>query len=197
MTFLKQTLKRKKNFIAPFHGWSSTASSLEPLQGGSLLFTTWFTEISDSHLIDLGRMKGSVELGATQWFWTRDPGLAIQRLNHLAIATTYIRYVMAKKLFKLACRIPQVPFYRGFFENQSGRGSSFQEIFFVEFFVILHELANFITTLRLLSKLFSSMCFVCHAWTWWCHDILIFEKLKFNISRTKRVFKVKDFSVLH
>ena len=34
-----------KNFMAPFYGWGSTASRLEPLQGGSLLFTTQFPEI--------------------------------------------------------------------------------------------------------------------------------------------------------
>ena len=28
------------NFMAPFYGWGSTASRLEPLRGGSLLFTT-------------------------------------------------------------------------------------------------------------------------------------------------------------
>ena len=32
--------KLKKNFMAPFYGWGSTASRLEPLRGGSLLFTT-------------------------------------------------------------------------------------------------------------------------------------------------------------
>ena len=31
---------KKKNFMAPFYGWGSTASRLEPLWGGSLLFTT-------------------------------------------------------------------------------------------------------------------------------------------------------------
>ena len=36
--------KKKKNFMAPFYGWGSTASRLEPLQGGSLLFTTKFPE---------------------------------------------------------------------------------------------------------------------------------------------------------
>ena len=35
----------KKNFTAPFYGWGSTASRLEPIQGGSLLFTTKFPEI--------------------------------------------------------------------------------------------------------------------------------------------------------
>ena len=35
----------KKNFMAPFYGWGSTASRLEPLRGGSLLFTTKFPEI--------------------------------------------------------------------------------------------------------------------------------------------------------
>ena len=38
--------------MAPFYGWSSTASRLEPLQGGSLLFTTKFPEIPGSHFID-------------------------------------------------------------------------------------------------------------------------------------------------
>ena len=34
-------LKKKKtfNFMAPFYGWGSTASRLQPLRGGSLLFT--------------------------------------------------------------------------------------------------------------------------------------------------------------
>ena len=52
-----KTLK-KKNFMAPFYGWGSTASRLEPLRGGSLLFTTKFPEVPGTHFIDLGRMKG-------------------------------------------------------------------------------------------------------------------------------------------
>ena len=28
------------NFVAPFYGWGSTASRIQPLQGGSLHFTT-------------------------------------------------------------------------------------------------------------------------------------------------------------
>ena len=43
--------------MAPFYGWSSTASRLEPLQGGSLLFTTKFPGTA-THFIDLGSMKG-------------------------------------------------------------------------------------------------------------------------------------------
>ena len=50
--------KTSKNFIAPFYGWGSTASRLEPLRGGSLLFATKLPEISDTHFTDLGRMKG-------------------------------------------------------------------------------------------------------------------------------------------
>ena len=45
----------------------------EPLQEGSLLFTSKFPEISRTHLIDIGKMKDRVDLGAIQWFWTRDP----------------------------------------------------------------------------------------------------------------------------
>ena len=36
---------KKKNFMAPFYGWGSTTSRLEPLRGGSLLFTAKFPEI--------------------------------------------------------------------------------------------------------------------------------------------------------
>ena len=44
--------------MAPFYAWGSTASRLEPLQGGNLLFTPKFPEIPDTHLIDLARMEG-------------------------------------------------------------------------------------------------------------------------------------------
>ena len=49
--------KKKQNFMARFYGWGSTASRLEQLRGGSLLFTTKFPEIPGTHFIDLGRMK--------------------------------------------------------------------------------------------------------------------------------------------
>ena len=62
--------------MAPFYGWGSTASRLEPLQGDSLLFTTNSPEIPGTHFIDLKKMKGWVDLGATQWFWTQDPWIA-------------------------------------------------------------------------------------------------------------------------
>ena len=51
--------------MAPFYGWSSTASELEPLWGGSLLYNTKFSEISGTDFIDIGRMKSWVHLGAT------------------------------------------------------------------------------------------------------------------------------------
>ena len=41
-----------------FYGWDSPVSRLETLRGGSLLFTTKFPEIPDTHFIDLGRIKG-------------------------------------------------------------------------------------------------------------------------------------------
>ena len=40
----------------------------ELLQGDSLLFTFKFLEIPGTYLIDLERMKGGVDFGATQWF---------------------------------------------------------------------------------------------------------------------------------
>ena len=47
--------------------------STEPLQGGSLLFITQFRKIPGTHLINLGKMKGWLDLGgATPWFSTQD-----------------------------------------------------------------------------------------------------------------------------
>ena len=43
--------------MAPFYGPGSTASRLEPLRGGSLLFITKLPEIRGTHFINLGRMK--------------------------------------------------------------------------------------------------------------------------------------------
>ena len=54
---IKQEKLKKKNFMAPFYGWGSTASKLEPLRGGSLLFTTKLPEIPGTHFIDLRRMN--------------------------------------------------------------------------------------------------------------------------------------------
>ena len=39
--------KKPKNFMAPFYGWGSTASRLQPFAGGSLLFTIQFPEIPE------------------------------------------------------------------------------------------------------------------------------------------------------
>ena len=55
--FFVSFYKKKQNFMAPFYGWGSTASRLQPLQRGSLLFTTKFPE-TGTHFINLGRMKG-------------------------------------------------------------------------------------------------------------------------------------------
>ena len=38
-----------------FYRWASAATRLEPLRGGSLLFTPKFLEIPGTHFIDLGR----------------------------------------------------------------------------------------------------------------------------------------------
>ena len=48
----------KKNFVAPFYGWGSTASRLVPVQGGSLLFTSKFPHIPGTHFTELRSMKG-------------------------------------------------------------------------------------------------------------------------------------------
>ena len=54
--------------MTPFHGWGSAALKLEPFRGSSLLFTTKSPKIPGTHFIDLGKMKGCVDLGPIQWF---------------------------------------------------------------------------------------------------------------------------------
>ena len=72
--YISQNIKKNfKNCMAPIYGWASTVSRLDPLRGGSLLFTTKFTEIPGTHLINLGRMKGWVHLRATLWFLDTGP----------------------------------------------------------------------------------------------------------------------------
>ena len=55
---LKKKKKHKKIFMTPCYGWDSTTSRLQPLRGGSLLFTIQFPEIPGAYFIDLRRMKG-------------------------------------------------------------------------------------------------------------------------------------------
>ena len=45
----KKKKKNLLNFMAPFYGRGSTAPRLEPLRGGSLLFTTKFPEVPGTH----------------------------------------------------------------------------------------------------------------------------------------------------
>ena len=44
--------------MTSFYGWGSTASKLQPLRGGSFIFTAKFPEIYGTHFADHGRMKG-------------------------------------------------------------------------------------------------------------------------------------------
>ena len=39
--------------MAPFYGWDSTTSGLQPFRGGSLLFIIQFPEIPGTHFINL------------------------------------------------------------------------------------------------------------------------------------------------
>ena len=74
--------KALKNFMAPFYGCGSTASRLEPLWGGSLLFTT---SSQKSLVLILSTSEGWMAestLEPPSGFEHETPGLGIQRLNH-------------------------------------------------------------------------------------------------------------------
>ena len=69
----------KKNFkklYGPFFLWmgfnclKATATSRR-----QFTFYHWVPRYSGTHFINLGRRKGWVDLGATQWFWTWNPSI--------------------------------------------------------------------------------------------------------------------------
>ena len=55
--------------MASFCAWGSTVSRLQS-KVDSLLFTIQFPAGPGTQLIDIGRIKGRINLGATQWFCT-------------------------------------------------------------------------------------------------------------------------------
>ena len=69
---VETAVKMWANLVKVKKCWVKCLKATEPLRGGSLLFITKFPEISGTYLIGLQRMKDWVDLGATQWFWTRD-----------------------------------------------------------------------------------------------------------------------------
>ena len=73
--------KALKNFMAPFYGCGSAASKLEPLRGGSLLFTTKFPEISGIHFIDMEGWKADSSL---------EPSSGFEHGNHLEEAVYFL-----------------------------------------------------------------------------------------------------------
>ena len=81
-----------------------------------------------------------------------------------------IRHEIAKlsNMVQPACKFPQIPDHRGFFENNKGPGTSFQATFFADFFdekcsfVILHKLSQFNYQSVFTSMLFGKMSVSSH-----------------------------------
>ena len=88
---LKLVTLNKKNFMAPFYGWSSTTRN------------TWYS-------FDWPQKDERLSPpGVTQWFWTQDLGLGIQCFNHSANAVKwytkiYYRLVLWKQFYMLNCQ---------------------------------------------------------------------------------------------
>ena len=69
--------------MTPFYGWGSAVSRLEPLSGGSLLFTAKFPEIPDTSVSsDSEGWKAEAILESLSGFEQGTTGLGFQRLNH-------------------------------------------------------------------------------------------------------------------
>ena len=83
--------------MAPFHGWGSTAWRLQShykKKGDSFLVTNKSPKISGTHLIDIEKIRGWVDLGVTQWLWTRDLRIENPAISNqgqaLALKVAYI-----------------------------------------------------------------------------------------------------------
>ena len=63
-----------------FHSSKAAAA----LRGDSFLFTIQFPWVTCNQLIDLKKMKSWVDLGATQWLWTREFWKIIGFYSHVA-----------------------------------------------------------------------------------------------------------------
>ena len=73
--------KNFKNFMAPFYWWTSTASRLEPLWEGNLLFTTKFPEFLVFILSITEGGKAESTLEPPSGFEHGTPGLQIQQIS--------------------------------------------------------------------------------------------------------------------
>ena len=71
-----------KSLMAPCDVWGSTASRLEPLWGGSLLFNTKFPEIPGTHFMNFKRWKTESTFEPPNGFDHEIPELGIQQINH-------------------------------------------------------------------------------------------------------------------
>ena len=72
--------------MAPFYGWGSTASRLEPIWGSNLLFPNKFPKVPGTQFINVRRIKVFDERRISGpespcGFEHRTPGLGIQHLD--------------------------------------------------------------------------------------------------------------------
>ena len=96
---------------------------------------------------------------------------------------SYIRYVIAKlsKFVQISMLASSVPFYRVFFEDWKGPGTSFHATFSIVFFdksclVMLHKMAKFNYHAVSASQVIQQNMFhVLSLDTWWRHEIWISE----------------------
>lgn len=54
--------------MTTFYGWGSTDSRLQSHYEDNLFSSTKYLKGPGTYLIDLGWIRGRIELGATQWF---------------------------------------------------------------------------------------------------------------------------------
>ena len=123
--------------MAPFYGRGSTASRLDPLRGGSLLFTTKYPGITGTHFINLGRVKGCVNLGATQRILNKGPldwessALTNMPLHHTFLLYHSVHWVInspfKNTLPPLSCQVP--------LNLPTAQASLFREFPYILFFV--------------------------------------------------------------
>ena len=99
----------------------------EPLKGDILLFTTKSPWVPSTHFINLEKMEGWVNLGATQWFWTQDWRSSVLTTKPMPHVFCYV--------FSLSCNCLLSRFL-----SNTAEYSNYKKALFLPFFLIAYIL---------------------------------------------------------
>ena len=122
----------KKTFMVPFLWMGFNCLKVtEPLRVEKVTFTTRSPGVPGTHLVDLGRMIVWLYLGATQWFWTKDPCIG----NPVPEPLGHFQTIIFKKaeIFQISYGFPALRVYQNLTNYYSHKRKTKNKVFPVHF----------------------------------------------------------------